>query len=683
MSPPRLSSTDRDISVDELGERLLWLLFRDQYGLTIFIASLVFFSVYWRIGFFSTDNYAVVNGLVALADGHLYIERIVFGPPSGATPGMHVVEDRLYARNYGMIAAALPIYFVLQTLNLVADLRLAVVGMWCFGLLIVLLLLTRQSENQERLLAGGSVLILGVFWLNSFHARPFPAELLAVFALQIVTAVSAGLIGVMMYRLGADMYTRRVGVFAGCLVVFASPVGFWATIPKRHSVTALLAIATIFVFYRSRVVDSLRSETRLRAIAYAGAAITAWVHAAEGLVLLSALVSVDVFTARSNHPRQLAVIGCVFLVALSPFLVTNAAINDDPLTPPRELSSYNGDTEVIVEAAADPVSGAGAAPAAGGDDSATDDTALDGDTEAEAGDASESDATRGEVDARSHLTGLVGEVVGLGSTAVDQFAQFTTIVSGNIAALTDYDRLNGVFIRGGFLDSVPIPKAINLTVIEAMPLLGTLVGLPVVAGGWFRRYRRRLDRGVEGVVATDGLVVVYGLLLSLLYLDRLPLHHMFTVRYLHALYPLGAYLVIRSPAVREVIDTEWTVVVTAYLGVVGVGIPGFILVLDRWVQVQGEAVQLYGLIALGVAVVMAMWAVSASLVEVDERVGGLIVGGGMGVMTVYLIVSGLGFFAYTPEYVLPVSEVMAEQLRFINPWSSLWEISADLYQLSP
>lgn len=87
------------VDADEVGETALRVLFGDHHGATLFAVALVWFGLVWRFGFLSNDQYTVANTLVAVADGHLHLDRAVYGPASGATPGTHVVDGRVYGRH--------------------------------------------------------------------------------------------------------------------------------------------------------------------------------------------------------------------------------------------------------------------------------------------------------------------------------------------------------------------------------------------------------------------------------------------------------------------------------------------------------------------------------------------------------------------------------------------------------
>ena len=81
--------------------------FGDGYGTALFLGSVCFFMLYWRIGVFITDNNAIATTLLNVADGRLHLTAAPYG--SGLeSPGTYVSGDRVYGRNYGVVFAALP-----------------------------------------------------------------------------------------------------------------------------------------------------------------------------------------------------------------------------------------------------------------------------------------------------------------------------------------------------------------------------------------------------------------------------------------------------------------------------------------------------------------------------------------------------------------------------------------------
>lgn len=639
----RLVAGER-VDVDELAERALEVAFGDRIGTTLFLASLVWFGLYWRLGFLSNDQLTFANGLVALADGHLHIERVVYGPASGRTPGTYLSDGRVYARNYGVLVPSLVWFTLLRGLALLADLRVLLVGGWALALLGTVGGVGRAFGRpalgrRAGALLGGTAFVAGLAVVTPLSDRWLP-----LIALQSTTALSAALTVTVLYRLASRIYTRRVGVFAGLIAGLATPLGFWATLPKRHAVSALLVVVAMYALYRSRESISPSRATRFRALAYATVGPAAWVHAAEGFLLLVALAVVDLPTARSNRPRRLAPVAGALALSLVPFLLTNALVSGNPLLPPRLLPAYATSVPAAV-----PTTG-GAGTTGGG-------TGSSGSTAA--------------------LPAVVGTILG-------PVRRVLGLLAGSFGlVVTDPGRLVDVFVRSGYVPGLEPTQdaAVNLSVLESMPTLAALAGAVVsatvrladpsfvprigeVAGSTFARTRKRArleSVRFEPVTVVDLFAVVYALGLLGLFLGRLPTHHMLTVRYLHPLYALCVYWLVRTLAVRRAVETApGTLAGAAIVGVV-VGVSVYVGALAVFGLTLAEGVQLYALLALAGAGGLGTSSVLASL-DPDRDVGTLALALGLvgGVSAAFLLVSGVALFPVTGEFLLPVGRVVHE-----------------------
>ncbi len=612
------------------GRRALRGTVGDRTGAAIFLGSLVLFGLTWRIGVFVSDTYTVADAMVAVADGHLYVDEVVYDPTgTGDTPRMHFLHGRLYGRNYGQIVASLPFLWALAAAARAADLGVVLPLCWSALLFAFAVSVGRSVDRPRAAAVGGGALAATLLVVNLAYARPVDPRWRPLMALQLSTMVAAALIGVVVYRLVARMHGRRVGAFAGVVAALGSPVGFWATIPKRHTVVALLALTTLYWFYRSREATDLRAATRYRALAYVPVGLTAWVFVPDAAVLFVALVAVDLPTARSNHPRRIALVGAVFLVSLAPAMATNALVSGNPLQPPVALPTYAGPAKTV--AAAD-----GAGGSIGG-------------------------------------AGVTGVVVGLA-------VQFVGKLLAGVATLLDPGHLFHVFVRGNLelglhrYGTLPV----NLAVLEAMPLAGALLAAPVVlvrrmrAGdgqrareGRGRRWRARdalrsLRTNPER--ATDALALAYLAVLVLAYLPRSLTYMMLTVRYLHPLYPLCAYLLVRLAFVRATVDREWRLLGGAYAAVLLAGGAVFALALASWAGDLGEAVQFNARVALAAAAALCYWSVVATLTDGYERLGAVSLAFAGATTTAFVLLAAFSYFPYGEQFALPVARTLAELL---------------------
>ncbi|WP_254279703.1 glycosyltransferase family 39 protein [Haloarcula marina] len=627
------------VTVDELRTATWRAVFGDRVGVTVFLGTLAWVGLTWRLGFFSNDQYTFANALLAVVDGHLHIVDPVYGPPSGATPGAVLVDGRVYGRNYGVVLVSALWYVLLRPLAAVADVGVLLTGLWALAVVGVGRGVGRWHDRPRDGLLAGLTVGGTLFVASLFVATPLSTRWLPLVALQLTTALSAALLAVVCYRLVTRLYDRRIGTAAALTLVLASPVGFWATLPKRHTVTALFVAAAMYTLYRSHEASTRRTATRFRALTYVWVGLAAWVHAAEGFVLLLAVAAVDLPTARWNGPRDLGPVVAALALSLVPFVLTNVAISGDPLAPPRLLDAYTGDV----------LSGTGDGATTGG---ANGDSG--GGTPVDTAGASGGDTTSGRGFRLPSLASLpAGRVLG----------QFTA----SYAALFDPVRLVRVFVRTGYVPALPPGKdaAINLSVLTSMPLLGALVGYPILA------VRRRFG-GVEWphprawspARVLDAFTVVYALGLLGLFFRALPTYHMLTVRYLHPLYVLGAYWLVRLPAVRGVVTENGRSLATAYAATVAVAVPAYLGAIAVGGLVLGEAVQLYALAALTASAGVVAWAAVTTVTGDYRRGGPFALGVAAGATTTYLLVAGLSLFPVTGEFLLPLSRLLGEHVHY-------------------
>ncbi|MDS0281988.1 hypothetical protein [Haloarcula onubensis] len=656
--------------------------FGDRPGLVLWLGLVCWFGLTWRVGFFIQDTYAMGNTLVALADGQLHVTELRYSLTFGSQPGLYQYQGRAYGRNYGMLALAVPLVWALETGATVVAPRLLLAGLWTgLGLALVTQVAEFDRFDRDRTRAVGSLLVALLFVASVLTATDLPADRLALAALQLSTMLAAATAGLVLYRLVDRFHGRRAGLAAGLALGIATPLGFWATLPKRHTVVATLVLGVVYAFAVSRTREG-DAALRARAGAYALAGYITWIHAFEALFVVAVLAAVDLLTARDRSVRTLAVVGLVLLVASTPMLATNYAISGNPAQPPRLLPGIDYDAEFAPEQAdpgSGPADGAGATPAGGGTPVRTE-TAAGGrtNTTTVGGGASPSETSSGTATGGAGgpappspldiLGGAVGTVSAIAAT-VSAFAGEAIV--GGLAVLTQPQRLWHTFVRSGTIPSVNYAKngyeVIDLSVLEAMPLLGALVALPALVG----RRLRSLDtpslgafdpRRLSAVRQTDLLVVSLAAVMTVAYLPRLPLFSTLTVRYLHPVFALGAYGVWRVPAVRAAVsDSRWAV--GSYLGALAFALAVLVGGTVRLDLAVGEAVQYNALWNLAAATVCgaAVLGRTAGVDRISDRVVAVAVALPVGFASASLLLSALVYFRYG-TYALDLVRVVADLL---------------------
>lgn len=612
--------------------------FGDVYGFTLFLAGLAFFASYWRIGFVITDSYAVANGLVAVSEGHLHVEQAVYGRLDISS--MAEIDGQWYARNYGQIFMALPFLWLVQGVAAIADLRVALAGGWALLLLTLGLLIGRHADRAYRgwdsrsigVYLGSGVAILGfVFVLRG--ATPIEATWHHLIALQLQTMVAAGLVGVVIYRLLVRMYDRRTGLVAGGIVLFASPITFWALFPKRHVMVSLGVFVSIYCLYRSResIADSsavggrnrtfsVKEATIWRYAAYVPVGLLAWINSLEGFLLLVGLLVVDVPT-RGTRIKEHVVAGCACVVSLVPFFVTNHLITNDPLVSPMTYRRY-GDDGLAGQSRSGGASEVGGGGTSGG----------------------------GGAEAVSNTP--IDSFLGILSIATDFVDKGLSIVT------TEFDTLSYVFLYSGYVDGLHSGgDALRLSYLAAMPVAAVLVVLPILL------LRSDLREKVRGFVATrqlspggtvDVFVVGYAGLVILFYAPRMPMAAEITIRYLLVLFPLTAYGMMRVPAVRRVVYEQGNRCLSSYLA--GVLIGGqllFLYVYDHDLVVD-EAFQIHSFLGLGLAALIGGWILIDAAGRRNDRLGAVVIGFGAATSTVFVLVIIIWFWTGIESIALPL-----------------------------
>lgn len=630
-------------------ERVMSVLFGDRLGLVVFLGTLACLTLWWRVGFFLTDSTTVANTLANVADGRLAVVETPYSLTLGSQPGLHRVGDQFFGRNYGHALLATPLVWVLDGLSAVTDPRLVIVGAWS----LVLVALARQvAELTERrwIATVSSGVAFALFVGNVVTATSLtegqtpwaaastalsgaPTELIA---LQTTTMVAAAVVAMTTYRLVALFHGRRVGTAAGFGVVLATPLGFWASIPKRHTLTAAAAVVVLYCFAVGRY-EERRHGYWTRAGAYATLGLLTTIHPFEALFLFLVLLPLDLLTAPSNDRRTLAVAGIVFLISLVPFLVVNTLISGNPLRPPRMLPGVGANVELSPSPESDTSGAAGGDTGQSG--GGTPDSATDGadggdrttsdqsesaegggnggdgettDSKAERSDdvaTADGDPSGGDGNDRLPFEFLVAPLLrGLGYA--DRIFGFAvdSVVAG-LAALTEPGRLYHTFVRSGQIPVVNYElndyETVELAFLETFPLVTAFAWLPAAG---VQRLRNDIGRSRFGhpTRQTDLLATGFAIAFTVVYLPRFPVRSQITLRYIVPVLPLILYGLFRLPVVRRPVESVPRWLTGSYLATVLAGSAAVVGALAALDLAVGEAVQFHGLVGLTTAALAAV-----------------------------------------------------------------------------
>jgi len=624
------------------------VVFGDRTGLTIWLGLVLALGLGLRVGFFITDTYPIANAVYNLAEGRLAMRPTDFqySLTLGTQPGLHEYDGAFYARNYGQVVAAVPVLFVLEGLSTIGEPRLVLAAGWSLGVLLFGRSLAKVLDRP--VIRRVASVVAAVSFLAALSvATALPREQLPLVALQLSTLLVTGMVGVLGYRLLGLFHERRVAVVGGVGLVTATPVAFWATIPKRHVFVTALLIASVYAFALSRTREGIASDLTLGS-AYGLLGLIAWIHAFEGFFLVVSLFVVDLATEPRKGKRRLAITAGLFALSLLPMLVTNVLISGNPLRPPRLLYRVGaGSVELAPEQPAAPTGEAGVQ---GGESSS--------------GSGSETGGGPG-------LFGPVLTLLALFETAVTE-AKFVSeyaavTVEQGVRAVTEPTRLWNVFVRRGHgqYGGVNSFEPIDLSVVESTPLLGALLALPALA---VASVRRGIDAagGLAPRHQTDLLVGTHAVVLAFVYLPRLPLFSQLTVRYLLPATALGVYGVVRLSAVRDAIEGEPRTLLATYGTVLIAGAGGLCWGLDALEPAVGEAIQFHATVGLVVASALALAVVARMVVPARVSSRPVAVGLGLagGATTLFVVFATVEYFTYGP-FVLDVIGGIARHVTVI------------------
>lgn len=315
-------------------------------GLLLFLGALIFFGATWGIGTVTGDLTAVANTLVAVEDGHLHLETLVFTDENGRSPGTRIVDGNRYGRGYAQAILAVPALWALRAVAVLLNPIAIVAAAWSVLVIGFGTQLGSSLDRRRSFTAGGVTVAGGLLAANAALMRPLPAEQLLVLALGLPTVVAGALLVVAVYRLVGSMHGRSAGLAAGLVVLLATPVPFWATVPRYHTLVALLVVVGVTAFYRSRAAGP-GGSVRWRALAYGTGGIAVWVHAIDGLVLLTALGLVDVVTHGGTNIRETSTACGALFLSLIPFVITTALTSGAPIASAVEFAGMWRPVELV------------------------------------------------------------------------------------------------------------------------------------------------------------------------------------------------------------------------------------------------------------------------------------------------------------------------------------------------
>jgi hypothetical protein len=159
------------------------------------------------------------------------------------------------------------------------------------------------------------------------------------------------------------------------------------------------------------------------------------------------------------------------------------------------------------------------------------------------------------------------------------------------------------------------------------------------------------------------LLTVVGLTLQ--YASRLPIHAQITVRYLFPLFPLGVYLVVRLPVVRQTLTEHWRPFAWTVTGTLLVGGQLVVVVVYLAADGLGEAFQFHALLALAVGLPLGLWALAGRSDGWHGRVGAVLLGVATAVPTLFVLLTALEYYPLGDAHALPMVRALADLLTLL------------------
>jgi len=636
---------------ERAGRRLARVVVGDRLGALVLLGALTVFVPLWRVDVVLNDSLVMANTFANVAEGRLAVTETPYSSlalDSARLPGFLEVDGVRYGRNYGHLFAALPLLWALRGLSALADPRVLLAGLWSLLVLGTAVLAARELDRPW-LRTVGAVLAVVLLAGNLATAVDLGRDQLPLVALQASTMFAAALAATLVYRLVARVEGRPTGVAAGVALALATPLGFWASFPKRHAVSVAVVAAVLYCFLLGR--EPGRRGFRARLAMYALVGLHATVHSREATFLLLVVAPLDLLSAPSNSRRRLAAAAGVFLLSALPFLILNTAISGNPVAPPRALLS--GAADIQPPDLGDP----GAADGGGG--------GADGSGGADGGGGGADGPGGPGPLARlvGLVRGLLAPVLGLVGPVAGIADQVYTPLARGVGTLSAPDRLYHTFLRSGTIPGVrygPGLVGTELALLESLPLAGALLGGGAAGLSGLRRLGTR-PRTPTGW--TDLLAAVLLAVLALVQIQRLPLHAQLGPRYLLPLVVPLVYGLARLPAVSGAVRDRPRWLAGAYAVTALVGGLVLVAVLAALTPARGEAMQFHALAALASAAVGAL-AVGTHRLHGDPRAVAAGLALPAGATTAFLVLAALAYFppsggATSGTYALGLTRVAA------------------------
>ncbi|MFO8133514.1 MAG: Ig-like domain-containing protein [Thermoplasmatota archaeon] len=329
-------------------KRIWSFFFPDRQTLQVFLLSMFVLLTIFSAGVYLNDESEQVTSLYNLLNGDLTIEEV---PDQYyvSRAGIHVAPrfteyggHRYIAASHGMSVFSVPFYYGLAAADFVMGVEAFFPLLWSLALGAFLYLSSgciagwaqkkwpnvNDMKQKIRWLSIGAP--AGLFAVNMWLLQPLSFELWGPpIAMQFMSLVFVSLGLAVLFRFFRFVFDSKTAFFGSFLLLVASPVAFWAIGQKYHGLNfALLVFAFASFIYGKKT-----GKQRYHYGGYVFAALAVWIQLYSGVVILLSLLLVDVLTTKRRRILNLVTIVFVVSLSLTPYLVENYVIYDNPLYP--------------------------------------------------------------------------------------------------------------------------------------------------------------------------------------------------------------------------------------------------------------------------------------------------------------------------------------------------------------
>ena len=322
--------------------------FPDRQTLQVFLLSLFVLLTLFSAGFFLNDEMEQATCFYNLLHGDLTIEEIpehFYQFKSGVHLFPRYVSyggNRYIAASHGMSVFSMPFYYGLAATDAVMGINVFFPLLWSITLGAFLYLssdcIARQlrkrwpnSGDVKKKIRWLAVTVpAGLFAINLWLLQPLSFELWgAPITMQFMSLVFVSLGLVVLFRWLHWYFSIKIAVFGVALLLLSSPVAFWATGQKYHGLAFALLIFSVAAFTYGKK----KHRDVYRYAGYVFAALATWVQLYTGGLIVLSLLLVDIVTTKRHRLKTLGKILLVILLAMTPYLIENYVLFDNPLYP--------------------------------------------------------------------------------------------------------------------------------------------------------------------------------------------------------------------------------------------------------------------------------------------------------------------------------------------------------------